>query len=37
MDYEIGIMRMITLLEPVVAKAAMELLCGNDKNWSDSI
>lgn len=37
MDHEIGVMHTITPSEPVVAKAAMGLLCANDKNWSNSI
>ena len=37
MDHEIGVMRTITPSEPVVAEAAMGLLCENNKNWSDSI
>ena len=37
MDHETGIMDTITPSEPVVAKAAMEFLCENDKNWPYSI
>ena len=37
MDHETGVMCTITPSEPVVAKAAMELLCENDKNWDISI
>jgi hypothetical protein len=37
MDHETGVMKTITPSEPVVAKAAMEFLCENQDNWSDSI
>ena len=37
MDHETGFMTTITPSEPVVAKAAMEFLCENAKNWLVSI
>ena len=36
-DHQTGVMYIIILLEPVIAKATIRLLYKNDKNWSDSI